>query len=96
MHVPGRTSASRDDCAAGRPVPALVEERADFLIVGAFALAAHATPRATGDLALWVRPKPSNAERVWWALDRFGVPVEGKRPANYIYRRASRLGKMAP
>lgn len=57
-------------------VAALREEGAEFLVVGAFALAAHGIPRATGDLDLWVCPRPDNAERVWRALLSFGAPVE--------------------
>ena len=34
---------------------ALSEAGADFLLVGAYALAAHGHPRATGDLDIWVR-----------------------------------------
>lgn len=48
---------------------------ADFLIVGAHALAAHGVPRATGDLDIWVRPTPDNARRVLTALSRFGAPL---------------------
>jgi hypothetical protein len=48
---------------------------ADFLIVGAHALAAHGVPRATGDLDIWVRPTVDNAERVLQALQRFGAPL---------------------
>jgi hypothetical protein len=48
---------------------------ADFLVVGAHALAAHERPRATGDLDIWVRATPENAERVWAALVRFGAPL---------------------
>jgi hypothetical protein len=48
---------------------------ADFLLVGAYALAAHERPRATGDLDIWVRPSRENAERVWAALVRFGAPL---------------------
>jgi hypothetical protein len=48
---------------------------ADFLIVGAHALAAHGRPRATGDLDLWVRPTAENAQRVWSALTAFGAPL---------------------
>ena len=48
---------------------------ADFLIVGAHALAAHGRPRATGDLDVWVRPTPDNAGRVWTALQAFGAPL---------------------
>jgi len=54
---------------------ALCEAGAEFLVVGAHALAAHGAPRATGDLDLWVRPTPENAERVLAALHRFGAPV---------------------
>jgi hypothetical protein len=35
----------------------------DFLLVGAYALAVHGLPRATGDIDLWVRPSPENAQR---------------------------------
>ncbi|MBP9199354.1 MAG: hypothetical protein KBF47_05055 [Gemmatimonadales bacterium] len=49
---------------------------ADYLVVGAHALAAHGRPRATGDLDLWVRPTPDNARRVYAALQRFGAPLD--------------------
>lgn len=49
--------------------------KADFIIVGAHALAAHGFPRATGDLDIWVRPTPENAKRVWQALGAFGAPL---------------------
>lgn len=55
---------------------ALSEAGAEFLIVGAHALAAYADPRATGDLDIWVRPTPANAERVWAALTDFGAPLD--------------------
>ena len=48
---------------------------ADFLVVGAHALAAHGHPRATGDLDVWVRADPENAPRVLEALRRFGAPL---------------------
>jgi hypothetical protein len=54
---------------------ALIEAEADFLIVGAHALAAHGFPRATGDLDIWVRPSPDNAKRVIQALGTFGAPL---------------------
>lgn len=50
---------------------------ARFLIVGAYALALHARPRATGDLDLWIEPTPENAVRVLEALRRFGAPAGG-------------------
>jgi hypothetical protein len=35
-----------------------------YLVVGAYALAHHGRPRATGDLDVWVDPTPSNASRL--------------------------------
>jgi hypothetical protein len=55
---------------------ALSDARAEFLVVGAHAVAVHARPRATGDLDLWVRPTGENAERVWHALEVFGAPLD--------------------
>ena len=57
-------------------VRALIRAEAEFLIVGAHALALHGIPRATGDLDILVRPTPENANKVWAALVDFGVPVQ--------------------
>jgi hypothetical protein len=46
-----------------------------FLIVGAYALALHGRPRATGDLDVWVEATPENAARVMRALAAFGAPT---------------------
>ncbi len=54
---------------------ALFAAGAEFLLVGAHALAVHGVPRATGDLDLWIRPTPENAARVFEALVSFGAPV---------------------
>ena len=54
---------------------ALSDEDAEFLVVGAYALAAHGIPRATGDIDLWIRPSHENAKRVWGALKRFRAPL---------------------
>ena len=42
---------------------ALSDAGAEFLVVGAHALAAHGVPRATGDLDIWIRPSPDNVRR---------------------------------
>ena len=55
---------------------ALTRADARFLVVGAHAMALHGVPRATGDLDVWVRPDPENAERVLAALKAFGAPLE--------------------
>lgn len=43
-----------------------------FMVVDAFALAAHGLPRATGDFDAWVWADQGNAERIVDALDDFG------------------------
>ncbi|MFA5205350.1 MAG: nucleotidyltransferase [Lentisphaeria bacterium] len=48
-----------------------------FLLVGAYALAAHGYPRATMDIDIWVMPSPDNAEAVMNTLRRFGAPLHG-------------------
>lgn len=50
-------------------------ENVKYLVVGAYALAAHGLPRATGDIDLWVRRDPDNAGAVWRALAKFGAPL---------------------
>ena len=45
-----------------------------FMIVGAYALAVHGRPRATGDLAVWIDATPQSAARVMQALAAFGAP----------------------
>jgi hypothetical protein len=52
-----------------------IAEGVEFLLVGAYALAVHGVPRATGDIDLWVRTSPDNAPRIWSALAKFGAPV---------------------
>jgi hypothetical protein len=54
-----------------------------FLIVGAYALALHGKPRATGDLDVWVDATPDNAARVMRALTAFGAPLTDVRPNDF-------------
>ncbi len=53
----------------------LADAKAEFLVVGAYALAAHGIPRATGDIDVLIRPSEENAKKVFAALDRFGAPL---------------------
>ena len=55
----------------------LADEGVEFLLVGAYAMAAHGYPRATMDIDLWVMPSPDNAAAVLRALRRFGAPMQG-------------------
>jgi hypothetical protein len=54
---------------------ALAVERVNFLLVGAYALAAHGYLRATMDIDIWVLPSPENADAVLRALRRFGAAL---------------------
>lgn len=54
---------------------AFADAEVEYLLVGAYALAAHGHPRATGDIDLWVRRSSGNAERVLRALSVFGAPL---------------------
>jgi hypothetical protein len=54
---------------------AFVDGDVRFLVVGAYALAVHGRPRATGDLDLWVDATPENAAKVVSALENFGAPT---------------------
>ena len=53
---------------------------AEFMVVGAFALALHGAPRFTGDLDIFVRPTIGNASRVLAAVRAFGFPVTELQP----------------
>lgn len=54
----------------------LLEEKVDFILVGAYALAAHGYPRATGDIDIWVKADENNSLKVYQALRKFGAPVQ--------------------
>ena len=49
----------------------------EFLVVGAYAMAAHGLPRATGDIDIWVRSTRENGHRVVRAVRTFGALLFG-------------------
>jgi len=53
-----------------------IENNVEFLLVGAYAMAAHGYPRATADIDIFVNPNPSNAARVFKALSKFGAAMK--------------------
>jgi hypothetical protein len=63
---------------------AFCAENVEFLLVGAYALAAHGLPRATGDIDLWVRCSAENAPRIMTALARFGAPLGEVSTADFL------------
>jgi hypothetical protein len=62
---------------------AFAEREVRYLVVGAYALAHHGRPRATGDLDVWVDPTPSNASRLMSALVAFGAPLSDVTEADF-------------
>jgi predicted nucleotidyltransferase len=61
----------------------LSEENVEFLLVGAYAVAAYGYPRATKDIDILVRAAPENASSLIRALARFGAPLSGVSEADF-------------
>ena len=61
----------------------LNEHRVKYLVVGAYAVAVHAQPRATKDLDILVKADADNAKAVFAALAKFGAPLEGLTAADF-------------
>ena len=53
------------------------EKKAEYLIVGGYAVMTYTEPRFTKDLDVWIRNSPENAARVYEALAEFGAPLRG-------------------
>src|SRR5436309_14496483 len=49
----------------------------EYILVGAYALAFYGAPRFTGDLDVFVKPDPENAERLMAAMEDFGFGAVG-------------------
>ena len=65
---------------------AFSDEKVQYLLVGAYALAAHGRPRATGDIDLWVNPTDTNSQKVYRSLIQFGAPIEDLDDQDFIQR----------
>jgi len=50
----------------------LSTHKVEYMIVSAYALAFHGVPRYTGDMDIYVKPDPGNAQRIMAALNDFG------------------------
>ena len=49
----------------------------NYVIVGAYAMAAHGFVRATGDIDIFVQPTLENSDAVFASLVEFGAPLSG-------------------
>jgi hypothetical protein len=61
----------------------LSDEGVKFLLVGAYALAAHGFPRATKDIDLFVWANAENGASLLRALERFGAPIKDLSAADF-------------
>jgi len=62
----------------------LNSNHAEYVIVGAFAVAWHAVPRLTRDIDIWVRPTPENALRIERTLADFGFRTLEIKAADFL------------
>jgi hypothetical protein len=61
----------------------LNEHHVKYLIVGAYAVAIYAQPRATKDLDILVKADDGNGKAIFAALAKFGAPLEGLTAADF-------------
>lgn len=47
----------------------------EYILVGAYAMAAYGYPRSTMDIDIWVNPVKSNSVKIYEALSEFGAPL---------------------
>ena len=66
---------------------AFIDGNVRFLIVGAYALAVHGRPRATGDLDVWVDPTPENAAK----LEMFLKGLESRVRLTQLHEQIAQL-----
>jgi hypothetical protein len=60
------------------------EHKVKYLVVGGYAVSFHAQPRATKDLDILIKADANNAKALFAALAKFGAPLEGLTPEDFI------------
>ena len=73
-------------------VAALNQNKVEFVIVGAHAVAFHGYARGTKDLDILIRPTPKNIPRVLAALKDFGFGSLGLKEADFTADSVVQLG----
>jgi predicted nucleotidyltransferase len=58
-------------------VELLIKNKAEYLIVGGYAVGIHGHPRYTGDLDIWLNPSDENAKRILACVNEFGFSSYG-------------------
>jgi len=72
-------------------IAAFADSGVDFVIVGAYALAFHGAPRASGDIDVFVRAEPKNAVRVVRGLLSFGAPLAAHGIGDHDFAQAGKV-----
>jgi hypothetical protein len=67
---------------------ALARAKAEFVLIGGWALAVHGHGRGTDDLDVLVRPSPENATKVLAALRAFGAPLLQHKVSEHTFATA--------
>jgi len=68
----------------------LIKNRAEYLIVGGYAVGIHGYPRYTGDLDIWLNPTVANAQLILKSVNEFGFSSfklsedDFRKPGNVI------------
>ena len=58
-------------------VELLIKNRAEYLVVGGYAVGIHGYPRYTGDLDIWLNPTSENAQKILHCVNEFGFSSYG-------------------
>lgn len=62
----------------------LNEADVDYLLIGGYAVGYHGYARVTGDIDVWVRQSPENADRLIEALRSFGFDLPSLVPDLFL------------
>lgn len=65
-------------------VELLIKNKAEYLIVGGYAVGIHGHPRYTGDLDIWVNPTPENAAKILHCVNQFGFASYALTAADFM------------
>lgn len=67
-------------------VQLLTKHKAEYIIVGGYAVGIHGYPRFTGDLDIWLNPVEDNAIKVLKAVNEFGFSSYGLKKEDFTKR----------
>jgi len=61
----------------------LIKHKAEYLIVGGYAVGIHGHPRYTGDLDIWLNPSLQNAALILKSVNEFGFSSYGLTESDF-------------